>query len=542
MSSDLGNAPSASGAAEAAREVGGQATDQVKVVAGEARDQFGRLLGKTHDELRDRAQEQSDRAAGVLRTLAGQVRALSEGRSEEAGPLAGYLSEAQGKVEQFADRLADRGPQGVLEDLAGFARRKPAVFLLLAGGAGFAVGRGHAYRGRRPQGIRRLLLTRQPGNLAGAAVARAANDVGEGVGGVGAAAFCGRGGPVTVESPDAPSTRGDDLDPATQPLRPDASVTELLGELAGQMSTLFRQELELAKVETKDEAKRAGKAMAMFGGAGVAAWIGLLLASMAIAWLLDQGLNTALLDRRRRRRVARRRPHSGPVWLSHSGGRTATAHHHRHPEGGRRMGHSPEALRDEIAGTRQDMSDTLEAIGDHVSPGRIVERRKNRITNSVHQVRERVMGSATDTASSISDATGSLADSARQTPHAVAQRTQGSPLAMGAVAFGLGFVAPATFPATRPEKEATGELLSKAEPLKDELKSVGQDVVDNLKEPPCEAVETVKDTAVSGAEHIKTSAQQAMPTGDRSSERTGNGPPASWTGAPPSTLRRRHSR
>jgi uncharacterized membrane protein YqjE len=99
---------------------------------------------------------------------------------------------------------------------------------------------------------------------------------------------------VTVESPGAPSARGDDLDMATQPLRPDASVTELLGELAGQMSTLFRQELALAKVETKDEAKRAGKAMAMFGGAGVAAWIGLLLASMAIAWLLDQGLNTAL--------------------------------------------------------------------------------------------------------------------------------------------------------------------------------------------------------------------------------------------------------
>ena len=35
------------------------------------------------------------------------------------------------------------------------------------------------------------------------------------------------------------------------------------------------------------------------------------------------------------------------------------------------MGQSPEALRDEIAGTRQEMSETLEAIGDHVSPGRV---------------------------------------------------------------------------------------------------------------------------------------------------------------------------
>ncbi len=190
------------------------------------------------------------------------------------------------------------------------------------------------------------------------------------------------------------------------------------------------------------------------------------------------------------------------------------------------MGQSPEALRDEIAGTRQEMSETLEAIGDHVSPGRVLERRKNRIVNGVQQVRERVMGSASDTASSISDATGSVAESARHAPHAVAERTQGSPLAMGAVAFGLGFVAAAMFPASRPEKEATGELLSKAEPLKDELKSVGQDVVDNLKEPAREAVETVKDTAVSGAEQVKTSAQEAMPSGDGSTDRADNGPTA----------------
>ena len=141
VSSDLVNAPSASAASDAARDVGAQATDQAKAVAGEARDQFGQLLGKTQDELRERAREQSDRAAGALRNLAGQISALSDGRSEEAGPLAGYLSEAQGKVEQFAERLADRGPQGMLEDLAGFARRRPAVFLLLAGGAGFAAGR-----------------------------------------------------------------------------------------------------------------------------------------------------------------------------------------------------------------------------------------------------------------------------------------------------------------------------------------------------------------------------------------------------------------
>ncbi len=120
------------------------------------------------------------------------------------------------------------------------------------------------------------------------------------------------------------------------------------------------------------------------------------------------------------------------------------------------MGQSPEALRDEIAGTRQDMSETLEAIGDHVSPGRIVERRKNRIANSVQQVRERVMGSAGDTASSISDTTARspTRPARRPTPSPNGHRAVRSPWAPWRS--GSGFVAAAMFPASRPEKEATG--------------------------------------------------------------------------------------
>ena len=42
-----------------------------------------------------------------------------------------------------------------------------------------------------------------------------------------------------------------------------------------------------------EEAKRAGKAAVMFGGGRRRCWIGLLLASMAIAWLLDHGLSSS---------------------------------------------------------------------------------------------------------------------------------------------------------------------------------------------------------------------------------------------------------
>jgi len=86
----------------------------------------------------------------------------------------------------------------------------------------------------------------------------------------------------------------DDVDLATTPKRPDMSLGELFSEMTGELSTLFRKEVELAKVEGREEVKRAGAAAGMFAGAGVAGWLTILFASFALAWLIDQALNTAL--------------------------------------------------------------------------------------------------------------------------------------------------------------------------------------------------------------------------------------------------------
>jgi len=83
-------------------------------------------------------------------------------------------------------------------------------------------------------------------------------------------------------------------DPATQPKRPDASLGELLSEMTTDLSTLFRKEVELAKTEAREEASRAGKAAGMLGVGALAAWLALVMLSLALAWLLDQAMNTAL--------------------------------------------------------------------------------------------------------------------------------------------------------------------------------------------------------------------------------------------------------
>jgi uncharacterized membrane protein YqjE len=87
---------------------------------------------------------------------------------------------------------------------------------------------------------------------------------------------------------------GRDSDAAVEPKRADVSLGELFSEMTSKLGTLLRQEVELAKVETKEEVGRAAKAGGLLGAGGAAAWFALLFVSLALAWLLDQAMNRAL--------------------------------------------------------------------------------------------------------------------------------------------------------------------------------------------------------------------------------------------------------
>jgi hypothetical protein len=78
--------------------------------------------------------------------------------------------------------------------------------------------------------------------------------------------------------------------PTTDAGRPDVegtSVGALIGEVTKDLSTLMRQELELAKVELKVEAKKAGQGAGMFGAAGFAGYMVLMFLSIALWWALS---------------------------------------------------------------------------------------------------------------------------------------------------------------------------------------------------------------------------------------------------------------
>ena len=83
---------------------------------------------------------------------------------------------------------------------------------------------------------------------------------------------------------------GDLGTPTTEAGRPDVegvSVGALIGEVTKDLSTLMRQELELAKVELKVEAKKAGQGAGMFGAAAFAGYMVLMFLSIALWWALS---------------------------------------------------------------------------------------------------------------------------------------------------------------------------------------------------------------------------------------------------------------
>jgi uncharacterized membrane protein YqjE len=68
------------------------------------------------------------------------------------------------------------------------------------------------------------------------------------------------------------------------------SAGDLLGKVTTDLSTLLRQEVELAKVEIKEEATKAGKASGMLASAGAVGYLVLVFLSLALMFALDAAM------------------------------------------------------------------------------------------------------------------------------------------------------------------------------------------------------------------------------------------------------------
>jgi putative superfamily III holin-X len=72
--------------------------------------------------------------------------------------------------------------------------------------------------------------------------------------------------------------------PTRVPVKEERSIGELLGEVTSDLSTLLRQEVELAKAEVRESGSRAGKGAGLLAGAGVGGLLAVLFVSISLWW------------------------------------------------------------------------------------------------------------------------------------------------------------------------------------------------------------------------------------------------------------------
>ncbi len=74
----------------------------------------------------------------------------------------------------------------------------------------------------------------------------------------------------------------------------DRSLQDLWSDMSKEASVLLRKEVELAKIETKEQLGRAAKVGVTFSAAGMAGFFALQLLSLAAAWGLAAVLPTGV--------------------------------------------------------------------------------------------------------------------------------------------------------------------------------------------------------------------------------------------------------
>jgi gas vesicle protein len=206
----------------------------------------------------------------------------------------------------------------------------------------------------------------------------------------------------------------------------------------------------------------------------------------------------------------------------------------------------PDVIRRQIEDTRRELSYDVDALNEKVNPARVMDRRVTAAKGRITRVKEKVMGSASDTTSAahyrasnaagtvqgaasnaagtVQDAASSAAESVQnaastavgavqQAPDTIVRQTQGNPLAAGLIAFGVGWLVSSLLPASEKEKQLAQQAETAIRENKDALlepaKLAAQEVGEQLKPAAQQAVESVKSTAQDAATTVAEEGKSA---------------------------------
>ncbi|MEW2632616.1 DUF3618 domain-containing protein [Streptomyces sp. NPDC048389] len=202
------------------------------------------------------------------------------------------------------------------------------------------------------------------------------------------------------------------------------------------------------------------------------------------------------------------------------------------------MGTQPDELRSEVEHTRAHLARNVDLLADRMAPRRIARRKADSAQHRLRGIKEHVMGSAKESRSGVSSTAHNVADtagqgadqmsekakatagkakataghfgsSAQQAPARMKERTQGSPLAAGVMAFGAGMLAAAFLPPSKAEERVGEQLREHSDELLEPVKQGAHDVQEGLRGPAKEAVEEVRSAAQDAARTTKDETRSA---------------------------------
>jgi hypothetical protein len=176
------------------------------------------------------------------------------------------------------------------------------------------------------------------------------------------------------------------------------------------------------------------------------------------------------------------------------------------------MGQDPDAIRQDIAQTRAEMTETVEAIGYKAD---VPSRAKEKLSEKVDNVKAKVSDTATrakEAVTGVASRTGGVVGDATPNGGEVKQRArravglaQENPLGLAIGAVAMGFLAGLVVPSTRVEDERLGPV---ADQVKDKVKETGQEALERGKQVAQETTQSAVQTAKEHGQDLAASAKQ----------------------------------
>jgi Protein of unknown function (DUF3618) len=184
------------------------------------------------------------------------------------------------------------------------------------------------------------------------------------------------------------------------------------------------------------------------------------------------------------------------------------------------MSTNPDVIREQVETTRGELSSDVDALTDKVNPRRMAAARVERGRGRLGQIKDKVMGTApgavSGAARQASNAASSVSDRARAVPQMSRERTEGSPLAAGLIAFGAGLLAASLIPPSQRERQLAAQAKHKAMERSGDVKQqaggMAREMQQNLRDPALHAAQSVRTKAAESASAVR---DQGMSSGQQ---------------------------